>query len=971
MKNILIKGSPGTGKTFFARAMAYYLCHEKLKIDDVFDKDVYSDLDRIENFVNSDYCEFIQVHPSMSYEDIVYGIEIKASGSLDVSYTEKRIKELCDKANGKSELYCIIFDDISRANSGALLGNLLYSMEYRNQPYELVDGKTLTIPDNVIFIFTECNHMYGNKLDYALRRRMDYVKELNSDTKILDAFYDGTVSLNTKGIILDVFDSVRYFIERNITKDSGVEWEDYMPGQGMLMVERSGTDYLILDKIKQKLIYQVFPYVLDLYSRGMLTSNPQAFFEGTKNKINTGIASLSNIVDIKKVLVNSGRVITPFSLSDSKNYYVSTIIPGKCSDHKGILESIIDAIVLNEIIPHDVAFSSLLANTKVASVLSKTTPTEYASYLVERDEAAKYYYDTPSGARRVKHAYYSSKPARTGRWATLRDTIAYSFSYADGTPDKVYLPFNGLRGHYFTTESVHSNNNAGEIYGAAYRLIDAYLKLYEINISLIMGADKDYIDLHNLILLEKKYLEAVHSGLRNYTGDKVKVDFFGNKLIMFRTLWNKKEDDVFVDATKFYDLVSGKTAFSLGSYEDMYNYTASTKKTIILKGVLKMTDLKEYQKIMENIGVRQMIFQGPPGTSKTFESKKFVLKQLNPTAPALSKAFITQEDISTDLMQYKLTEADYASPTASTKLQSGGWDLVQFHPSYGYEDFIRGIEVKAVGGAPSYESVNRILGKIAEFAQIAANNSSGVAPKFYLIIDEINRANLATVFGELIYGLEYRNSSVSTPYEVVDKVSGTTTKDIVLGKNLFIVGTMNTADKSIDSIDYAIRRRFIFIDSPADRDVVIKCYQNASGKTDEESIELLMFDAVQEVFENERFFNNEYQKSDVKLGHTYFLRDRLTGYEGVIIEHFVFQVIPILREYVKDGILDSIEDLISAEHSVKDIKAEPHRENQVKLLSENIMLYVKEFGNVNKDGKAINNEYIGEFIENLRIEFAY
>ena len=103
---------------------------------------------------------------------------------------------------------------------------------------------------------------------------------------------------------------------------------------------------------------------------------------------------------------------------------------------------------------------------------------------------------------------------------------------------------------------------------------------------------------------------------------------------------------------------------------------------------------------------------------------------------------------------------------------------------------------------PSYESVNRILGKIAEFAKLASERARGGAiPKFYLIVDEINRANLATVFGELIYGLEYRNSRVSTPYEVKEKISGAITKDIILGKNLYILGTMNTADKSIDAID--------------------------------------------------------------------------------------------------------------------------------------------------------------------------
>ena len=439
-------------------------------------------------------------------------------------------------------------------------------------------------------------------------------------------------------------------------------------------------------------------------------------------------------------------------------------------------------------------------------------------------------------------------------------------------------------------------------------------------------------------------------------------------------LWYGVGDEIDVDLGKFDSLVSGTTALTIDSYEDLYKLTGSTKKTIKIKGVLKMVDLKDYKKIMENIGIRQMIFQGPPGTSKTFESKKFVLAQLNPAATALTTPFASQEDISRDLDAYKLTDEDYADPLASAKLATGGWDLVQFHPSYGYEDFIRGIEVKIPAGTttPSYESVNRILGKIAEFSKVAADNApNGSTPKFYLIVDEINRANLATVFGELIYGLEYRNSKVSTPYEVKEKATGTITKDIVLGKNLFILGTMNTADKSIDAIDYAIRRRFIFIDSPADRNVVMKCYQNTSGNPDEKSIELLLFDAVQHIFDDSRFFNNEYQKSDVRIGHTYFLRDRKRGYEDAIIEHFVFQVVPILREYVKDGILDATENLVPLEHSPAEIFDAGSGEEQVTLLSENIMLYVKEFGNLTKSNATIDNEYVGKFIDELRKEFSY
>lgn len=149
------------------------------------------------------------------------------------------------------------------------------------------------------------------------------------------------------------------------------------------------------------------------------------------------------------------------------------------------------------------------------------------------------------------------------------------------------------------------------------------------------------------------------------------------------------------------------------------------------------------------------------------------------------------------------------------------------------------------------------------------------------------------------------------------------------------------------------------------------CYRNASGNADDNSIELFLFDAVQRIFDNERFFNNEYQKSDVRIGHTYFLRDRRRGYGDAIIEHFVFQVVPILREYVKDGILDVTENLIPLEHTAAEIHSAASGDEQIKMLSENIMMYVKEFGNLNKSNILIDNTYIGAFIDELKREFNF
>lgn len=982
MSNILIRGCPGTGKTFLARAAAYYMCMHGLNEGDAFKQNPSLDLCAIEQFVDDGKrCEFIQVHPSMEFDDIVYGLSVSANGTFNIAFAEKRIMALCDRARGKKEKYCIILDDIDRANASNLLGNLLYAMEYRNQDIELPDGKTMNIPDNVTLIFTENTLNVNNGLDLAVRRRMTYLKELKSSKDVIRTHYRGVLTSDALHLVLDIYDRVQDFIISYFENEPGLVPTQYVPGHGMFIVECVGNAHYIMDNIRQKIRFQIVPYLKDLYAMGLLRADPEAFIEQINTTINSGIEGLCPIASIKKKLIKKNVIMDSFSLTDSRNYYYDTIVPAKCKDFRGMMECIIDALILNGVFPSDVLFGSLLQNTSIAYIESLHAPYDKAAYMVEKSKANRFMYETVRGDRiSGTHAYFTLDSAVTGRYSSENDTEEYVVSYNDGRQDTEYIPLSGFRNHGFNPESpeLGVKHNTVNIMSAVHILLSNYYALYQSNMALIMGEETEYHDLYKLIKLEYRYLELIKQMLRGHSpdapkGDENRLAYYGDKIKNLRLLWNGVGDGIDIDKDKFESLVTGNVELTLDSYEDLFNYTIATKKTIWIKGVLKMVDLKDYQKIMENIGIRQMIFQGPPGTSKTYESKRFVLTQLNPAAPSLSKEFASQEDISNDLEAFKLTDADYADPKTSSKLITGGWDLVQFHPSYGYEDFIRGIEVKIPHGAttPSYESVNRILGKIADFAKAAAKQDAENQPKFYLIVDEINRANLATVFGELIYGLEYRNSKVSTPYEVTEKSTGTLTKDIVLGKNLFILGTMNTADKSIDAIDYAIRRRFIFIDSPADRNVVLNCYQNVSGNEDENSIELLLFDAVQHIFNDDRFFNNEYQKSDVRIGHTYFLRDRKRGYEDAIVEHFLFQVVPILREYVKDGILDVTENLVPLEHTPSEIKSAESGEEQIDLLCENLMLYVNDFGNLNKSNVVIDNDYIGKFIDDLRKEFGY
>ena len=163
---------------------------------------------------------------------------------------------------------------------------------------------------------------------------------------------------------------------------------------------------------------------------------------------------------------------------------------------------------------------------------------------------------------------------------------------------------------------------------------------------------------------------------------------------------------------------------------------------------------------------RQIVFQGPPGTGKTFVA---------------------------------LALANYLAGSKERVT------LVQFHASYAYEDFVQGYRpVLGDNQQPGFALTDGPLIRAAEAARDESQE------KYYLIIDEINRGNLAKVFGELYFLLEYRNRDIRLQYQSEDE------EDFSLPENLYIIGTMNTADRSIALVDLALRRRFYFVEFATD-----------------------------------------------------------------------------------------------------------------------------------------------------------
>jgi hypothetical protein len=268
------------------------------------------------------------------------------------------------------------------------------------------------------------------------------------------------------------------------------------------------------------------------------------------------------------------------------------------------------------------------------------------------------------------------------------------------------------------------------------------------------------------------------------------------------------------------------------------------------------------------------ILYGPPGTGKTYNTVIYAVAIIEGK---------TVDDVKVEASSdYKGVKERYDKYKVDGQIE-----FTTFHQSYGYEQFIEGIfpDTGDNTGEISYKI------KAGVFKEFCGNAESNIQKKYVFIIDEINRGNISKIFGELITLIE-PSKRLGKPEEIKAKLPYSTEPFGVPG-NLYIVGTMNTADRSIAMIDTALRRRFSFVEMMPDVEVLKKWGLekiNINGK------ELNVAKMLETINTRIEFLLDR----EHTIGHAFFSNMREMADMENLKTIFLKNIIPLLQEYFYD-----------------------------------------------------------------------
>lgn len=262
---------------------------------------------------------------------------------------------------------------------------------------------------------------------------------------------------------------------------------------------------------------------------------------------------------------------------------------------------------------------------------------------------------------------------------------------------------------------------------------------------------------------------------------------------------------------------------------------------------------------------KNLILQGAPGTGKTYNTASIIVEMDGKLMPETTRESIME--------------------IYNQKIDDGQIEFTTFHQSMDYEDFVEGLK-------PLLDSESKQVTYTIEdgiFKRVCKRAAENPDNKFYLIIDEINRGNVAKIFGELITLIETDKRGGQT--NAINVTLPYSKERFTVPGNLYIIGTMNTTDRSVGSIDYALRRRFTFLTVVSNRSVIAAQSHDVAEKAQE------YFDKVSEHIKKNSA--SDMNLDDLMIGQSYFLAKDVKELEL----KWQYEVLPLLKEYYKDGLI--------------------------------------------------------------------
>ena len=274
-----------------------------------------------------------------------------------------------------------------------------------------------------------------------------------------------------------------------------------------------------------------------------------------------------------------------------------------------------------------------------------------------------------------------------------------------------------------------------------------------------------------------------------------------------------------------------------------------------------MGQIEEVVKLLKE--KKNLILQGAPGTGKTYSTASIVVEMKSEYMPDMTRQEVMEK--------------------YNHLVNDGYVKFTTFHQSLDYEDFVEGLKPSINNGHVTYNIEPGILKKICEKATNDADNP------YFLIIDEINRGNISKIFGELITLLEpdKRCGNINA----ITSILSYSKKAFSIPDNLYIIGTMNTTDRSVGTIDYALRRRFAFFTVKSDKNII----SSQPGEIGNKALEY-----YNKVYEHlKEYPSGDIDLDDLMIGHSYFIAESIASLDL----KWKYEVLPLLDEYYKDGLI--------------------------------------------------------------------